>query len=493
MTSLKMSKANSKLAVFLVGSTVLFALTGYGMSQTLGSDDDGFENAIRGSIGDTNQPLVLGTDDSGETVQPVLETGQTLQPGRRATSVTPQRQVGSTDGETRSNIAAEQVQTGVQPADLDDPFAPEGFRLGTFEGNITLEQTLGYSSNVSQNVDGEGGAFSQTDVTIGLTSDWSRHQLQTNINGNYRRPFDSEEVDQLNFALESALRLDLIDGYTLTATGLYDMQTQAFTSSTLAAGAVDTPINQSFGGELELERTGHKLQLTLRGAIERNILEDADLGLGGFQSQSDRDNVEYEVSTRVGYEVSPAIVPFIEGIYGIRDFDETFDRNGNQRSGDFAELRGGLSFDLGPKLVGEVSAGYVVETFDDPTLTDLTGFTLNGQLDWSPEEDTIVSLALGTETNDSISLNDNGSIIYNGRLDYQRQINDRLSFDAFGSMSVETNAENNLITQVGMGLDYWVNRFMALTVDVEYFQFSSDAINSDFDDVNGRIGIRLQK
>ena len=32
--------------------------------------------------------------------------------------------------------------------------------------------------------------------------------------------------------------------------------------------------------ELELERTGHKLQLTLRGAIERNIFEDADLGAG---------------------------------------------------------------------------------------------------------------------------------------------------------------------------------------------------------------------
>jgi len=133
--------------------------------------------------------------------------------------------------------------------------------------------------------------------------------------------------------------------------------------------------------------------------VERDEFQSSDLGGGIVQNEGDQNNTEYRATARVGYEVSPAITPFVEGAYAIRDFDQESDRNGNDRDSDIFELRGGVEIDLGEKLNGEIALGYVNEKFDDPLLEDLDAFTINGQLNWSPERDTQIALTLGTTTN----------------------------------------------------------------------------------------------
>ncbi|MEM9332746.1 MAG: outer membrane beta-barrel protein [Pseudomonadota bacterium] len=537
MTNGKMSKTRVAWAAFLVGS---FGHVFYGLpalAQTAGSGSSIPELGIRGSIAEDNEqrrqdnrnedPVVLGIEsfdatadlenpsefdalDQTEQFDLGTEEGQRRQLARNPIGQDQRRenrlrriraqaagQVGADPNDPtsspRSNVAADREQSGNPVEVEDEPFAATGFRVGTFELRSSLEQSVGYSSNVSGNVDGEGGGFSQTDIEVNILSDWSRHEWQTNLNGSYRLPFDSEEVDEPLFNADTQLRLDLIDGHTLTGRVFYTAQTQEFTDTTLAPGAVDTPLEQTYGGSLELRRTDRKFLYALRGSVVRDVFEDADLGGGVTQLQEDQNNSVYSLGLRVGYEVSPALTPFVEGIYAIRDFDLEADRNGNQRDGDIYELRAGYEINLGEKLQGEISFGYLVEQFDDPLIDDLDGFTINGELDWSPETDTQVIFSFGTETNNSIALNDNGSLSYNARVDYQRQINNRLSIDGFAELELETNDNSNTTFEVGIGTQYWVNRFMALTADVEYENFSSDAPDSGFDEISGRLGVRLQR
>jgi hypothetical protein len=486
---------------------------------------DDFSGGLRGSIGVANGSSLRTTDnldlstDAGQRAQ--LGAGQSdagqenqartgapqAQAVRAPIPLSPRTQQRaqpvqaepivfnpeSVDQSPRDNLAAEPVQSGTTVVEEEDPFAATGFRLGIFEGDLSLEQSVGYSSNISRNVDGEGGAFSQTDVNLGLVSDWSRHELQINLNGSYRRPFDSDEIDQPFFSGTTALRLDLLDGVTLTTSGFYTAQTQSFTSTTLAPGAVDTPLFENYGGAIELQRADRKLQFTLRGEIDRDIYESASLGGGVTVSQSDLNNTQYGASLRVGYEVSPAITPFVEGGYAIREFDETLDRNGDRRDSNLINLRGGIEFDLGDKMQGEVAVGYVTEQFEDPSLADLRGVTFDGELNWSPERDTQLTLTLGTQTNSSINAGENGSIIYNAQIAAERQINHRWSVNGLLGFQRETNDENNTTLEVGVGIEYWVNRFMAMTGDLEYNSFSSDAADADFDEVSARIGVRLQR
>ena len=535
MTNGKKSKIRAAWAAFLVGSLTGHFCSNNAVAQTAepGSGIPALE--IRGSIAETSErttqvpseegPLVLGTGDqqAADRVASFFALGagesdtdlstaegrrRQLTADRRASenqqpsAVRPGRAqaigpVGTDpddpDASTRSNIAARPVQSGNSVATEDDPFASTGFRLGTFDVQASLEQSVGYSSNVSSSSDGDAGGFSQTDIEVSFTSDWSRHEWQTNLLGSYRLPFDSEEVDEPLFTADTQLRLDLVDGYTLTGSGFYTVQTQEFTDTTLAPGAVDTPLEQVYGGSLELERADRKLVFALRGSVEREEFEDADLGGGITQVQEDQDNNLYSFALRAGYEISPAVIPFVEGIYSIRDFDLEVDRNGNRRDGDIYELRAGVALDLGEKLQGELSIGYLTEKFDDPMIDDLTGFTVNGEFNWSPERDTEVTLTFATETNNSITLNDNGSLTYSARLGVERQVTDRFSVDGFAGIEVETNDDRNTTIEVGIGTQYWVNRFMAFTGDIEYENFSSDAAGSGFDEVSGRLGIRLQR
>lgn len=504
-----MSKTGKILNRFLLqclcSATMLMPV--FAQSVGSGNTDIGSDIRLRSinnlATSDARRNQLLGNNTSNSASQtavpqprPQIDITQTRAPQQRALPAVPATPITNPNdlsGATIGNIAAAPVQTGTPPTIDPDPFAPTGFRLGTFEATASFEQTIGYSSNVSSQADGEGGAFSDTSAALSLTSNWSRHQLQTNLTGSYRKPFDDDEIEQPQIFFDTALRLDLIDGYTLTTTGFYNLSTQGFTSSILTPGSVDNPIQQAYGGNIELQRTDRKLQLTLRGELNKNDFDDAELGGGVIQSQEDRNNTEYNATVRAAYEISPAITPFLQASYGFREFELELDRNGNRRDSNNFEVGGGVEFDLGEKLTGEIALGYINESFDDPQLEELNGFSLNGQLNWSPERDTQVNLTLGTQTNTSIQLDDNGSLIYTGRIDADRQITDRLSVNAFADAQIETNIDNNRTFQVGVGAQYWVNRFMAITTQIDHQEFTTDAPNSGFDATNGQLGIRLQR
>jgi len=523
MTRSRKSKLVKHLTTLFTGCAFA-TVGGIVHAQTFG-DASSFEGELRGSInqdddaGRTTDNLDLSSTDgqsaqllgssadrdenAGDVVTPQQRPGRPvplpLSPRvqQRAQSVGPAAQVGVSNTSTvttaSSNNAADPVQSGAGVFEEADPFAATGFRLGIFEADLSLEQSIGYSSNVSESADGESGGFSQTEVDLGLTSNWPRHELRFGINGSYRRPYDSDEVDTPQLSANTALRLDLRDGITLTTSGFYNTQTQEFTSTLLAPGAVDTPQTQNYGGSIELQRADRKLQFTLRGEIDRDEFEDASLGGSLFVPQDDLNNTEYGLSLRVGYEVSPAITPFAETRYAVRDFDRATDRNGDQRDSTIYELRGGVEIDMGDKAQGEVAVGYITQEFDDPSLASLDGFTLNGTLNWSPERDTTVGLTLGTETNTSISTGDSGSIVYNAGLTVERQITDRWQVNGNLSYQLETNDDRNTRFEAGIGTQYWLNRYLAFTANGEFVSFSTDAADSDFDAFSIRTGIRLQR
>src|SRR5690606_28629746 len=59
----------------------------------------------------------------------------------------------------------------------DNPYAPVGFRIGTFNLFPTVEQGLTATSNATNSPDGEEALLSETRLQLRGNSDWSRHRL----------------------------------------------------------------------------------------------------------------------------------------------------------------------------------------------------------------------------------------------------------------------------------------------------------------------------
>lgn len=430
---------------------------------------------------------------------PVPPEEESLVQGR-AVRVLPQAAIGdpaSTQPDaTRANGRVAPVQAGTRRSDPDDPFLPDGFRAGSWRVFTRLEQAIGYATNNTFDVGGEAGAFSQTDANVTIRSDLSRHEVAIEADGSLRRAFDSGEENIPEASVAGTVRLDLSDGFTSTLRTGYAFSTEATTSTDLGSGVADRPGIHQLETSGELERSGGKLDLTLRGSLDRTWYENASLASGGVLDQSDRDNNLWRIGARVGYGPTPAIKPFVEAGVGWRLHDRQFDRNGENRDSITYDLQAGLEFDLGEKLTGEIAALYVREEFEDDAFVSIDGFGVSADLAWSPERDTVIGFSADTEIDGSTTAGDSGSVINSFRVTADRRIRDNLAASAFAGVEIErfrSTGTQDVTYAVGAGLEYWISRFLSITGDVEHERFDSARAGASWESTSVRLGVALQR
>ena len=119
---------------------------------------------------------------------------------------------------------------------------------------------------------------------------------------------------------------------------------------------------------------------------------DAELSTGGTISQEDRNSTLVAGVLRTGYEISPALTPFVEVEYGHRFYDLDVDSNGFERAATRTGARAGVELDLGEKFSGELAAGWINEDLADKRLASVSGPSVSADLNWSPVRGTIVGL-----------------------------------------------------------------------------------------------------
>ncbi|WP_456261931.1 outer membrane beta-barrel protein, partial [Campylobacter jejuni] len=82
---------------------------------------------------------------------------------------------------------------------------------------------------------------------------------------------------------------------------------------------------------LSLERDFGLLRGTTAIALTRSVYSDAVLSDGTTVTLSDRNQTAGAWRGRIGYELSPAIIPFVEVDLGRAVYDQTRDSNGYAR------------------------------------------------------------------------------------------------------------------------------------------------------------------
>lgn len=396
-------------------------------------------------------------------------------------------------GRENARVAADQPRT--QDSDVTDPFAPTGFRMGSSIANLTLQQSLGVSSNIDQAPIATSGYFSQTDLSFDLQSDWSRHQFTLNADAGYQKFFKDDQTDRPTADLAANLRLDLVDGYTSTLGATYNFITESLTSNNLGTDVTAQPGIHTLGGSAELARNDRKLNFLLRGVVTRTSYDDATT-TGGALDQSDRDNTRYGLIARTEYDSGAAIKPFVQLGAAASRYDLEVDRNGDQRDAGIYEIRSGIGFDFGEKLNGEIAVGYGLEDYDAGSLEDLTGYTFNGNLNWSPTRDTTVVLNAATTLNGSTTAGDNGSIIYNGGLLITRRATDRLSLNLSATFNLDYDEQlssTDATYTLGAGAQYWINHSMAVSANLGHTIFEGSSGTNNYNETTATLGVVLQR
>ncbi len=461
-----------------------------------------FDDAGGGDLFQSTPPVASGAAatiaDQPETAE-AESAGATAGVSSEITGALPaERQAQQTIELNEANMRAQRVTAiEAKPSTFEEtPFSPVGIRAGKFNLFPSLEQGVVATSNADSSSDGEAATLSETTLRLTAVSDWSRHSASASGFGTYRKSISGEEIETFYGGLNSQLQLDLANAYTLNATADYLISPESATSPVVIEGTLDEPIRQEINASLGLSKEFGKLQLTGTGRVEREIYGDADLSTGGTISQKDRNSTLAAFVLRTGWELSPALTPFVEAEIGKRIYDNRNDSAGYQRSALRTGLRGGVAFDITEKVEGEVSAGWVSEDFDDTRLRTLSGATFDADLSWSPMRGTIIALNGNTTVEGTTTPGEAGSILYSAALSATRELRANLTGNAtvgIGWRDFKDSDDRDLIWNAETSLTYWFNRYAGLTGRARYEKVESDLPFRDAETASVFLGIRLQR
>ena len=393
---------------------------------------------------------------------------------------------------------AERVQAieGLNRPVEENPFDAVGIRWGAFILKPTLETGVTATSNADSSADGSEAVLSETTLRLNAASDWTSHSATVDAYGTFRKTLSGQEVDDVAAGVDAELELELGNEYRARGTFTYSAAPESAASPVVIVGAADEPIRQTIGGTLGLERDVGKARFAVTGGIEHDSYGDADLEGGGVLSQKDRDSTLYTVALRAGYEISPAITPFVETEIGRNLYDQEVDSAGYRRSSDRYAVRGGLELDLGEKLSGEIAAGWISEDFDDSRLEPLSTPTVEADLKWSPQRGTDVTLSGSTLLEGTTTAGESGSVLYSSAVGIERQIRSNLTGNANFGAAYRDYAESDgydVILNAEASLTWWLNRYAGVVTRVRYEDVSSNLPDRDAETNSIFLGLKLQR
>ncbi|WP_244651261.1 outer membrane beta-barrel protein [Rhizobium sp. CFBP 8762] len=371
-----------------------------------------------------------------------------------------------------------------------------GIRLGSFVLKPTLSEKI-----VHENTDDTDGKRSRSFLETGgngvLTSDWSRHQLVVTGDGAWQNNISGRGQTRPRADIDARLRLDIDHATIANFNAGYSFRREdatdpnALSNADTQAGVSRTVLGAGIARDLGLLRGGVKLDL------ERYSYGNARLINGQSLSLRDRNRDQATLTGRLGFELSPALVPFIEAAVGTSRYELRRDFQGYERSARTTAARTGVELDMGEKLRGELALGYEKAKFRDVRLRALDAFTVDGRVVWSPHRGTDVTLGLATAIEPSTTAGESGSVNYTLSADIRHELRSTMVAQLTNSLTLRdysnsafSNDEKIWFSSAGLTWNF--SRYLALTGDVSY-ERTTQANAADTSITRVGVGLALRR
>jgi hypothetical protein len=378
----------------------------------------------------------------------------------------------------------------------EDPYAPLGLRLGNVILRPAITGSGGYDSNPGR-VSGpsKGSLFTRTEGELGIQSDWNVHELTGMLRGGYSRYYRDDSASRPDAAGNMSLRLDATRDTRILLESRLQLDTQRPGSPDLSAAVQGRPITWAYGAAAGVTHDINRLQFTLRGSVDRQDYEDADLSNGRKLSQADRNQTQYGLRLRAAYEVTPGFKPFVQAEVDTRQFDEKVDSNGYMRSSDGYTARVGSTFEISRMLTGEVSGGYQDRKYEDGRLKNLRGFVGDAAILWTPTPLTTVTLRGTAELGDTTIPGSSGTTARRVNLEVAHALRRNLTvtgFASYGRTEYDGQDLREDLSTLGARIEYKLTRTFSVRASFTHERLNSTNPGSDYTANVAQVGLRVQ-
>ncbi len=383
---------------------------------------------------------------------------------------------------------------GLKP--VDPAYAPLGFRVGTFTLLPAFTQSLGYDTNPNQTTAraAQPSLVLRSEGELAVRSNWSQAEFTSEMRGSYLEYPDNPDASRPNAVGVSRLRIDANRDTRIDVETRFLLDSQRTGSPDLNAATASRPLFATYGATVGVQETFNRLQLSLRGSLDRQVYEDARLSNGTVIRQSDRDANQYGVRLRAGYEVSPAFTPFVETLIDTRVYDTPVDQYGLRRDSDGIAFTAGASVELNRTLTAEVSAGMQHRSYVDRSLRPIDAPLVSAALIWTVSPLTTVRFNQQTGVIETAVPGSSGAFTDVASLEVQHDLFRNLSIN-LGGTYLSTTYEGVAIRERGYSafarLDYRFNRWLTFRGSYIWSTLNSTSPNSSYEGHAVLLGVRV--
>lgn len=443
--------------------------SGLGSTGTTASGTDPYASLSNASTDDGS-----GSISAVTTTSTVSLPAASLRPGVGMLQATPLNQA---DGELADDLSVLTEPSENPPEQaIEAAEAPTGrttdstgLRLGSFTLRTSSNQSLNSESVRDANGRTHRNYYAGT-LNGTLSSDWARHALTITGSGTYEKNISGTGETEPNATIDADLRLDLSDQTIAHLTAGYGFEREETTNPNAISGASEQARVDRYTAGASIERDMGVLRGTAAISATRTTYGSVSFADGTSVDLSDRDRNAVEGRVRVGYELSPALIPFIEATLGRALYDDRVDSSGYARSSWSYGGRGGVQLDLGEKLRGELGLGYATVNYEDARLASIDAFTVDGTLLWSPQRGTDVNFGLRTTVQDSTTAGQSGWVEYQASTGLSHQLLNELTGRVTASATLRdfAYAQDQVDWALGTGLIWNINRYLDATANLAY-------------------------
>ena len=404
-------------------------------------------------------------------------------------------------GETVTAPEAEGSRPGAAPGrnvKPIEPVVPAGtpYEVDSFLIYPEFDATFFYDDNVFYtNTHRRSDHAWVLSPSIWVQSNWARHALnfQAGLDATRYNTYDIEDTNDYRMSAEG--RYDIDVNTNVYGGGGYSKNHEDRESPDARNGLLPTVYFQQryYAGFFH---QAERLSLRIAGTANRLNYQDVPFltgsGVINIINNDDRDRWQYTGGARLGYEVSPRLEPYLQLAIDNRDYINTPDDLGYQKSSTGGRYLVGVKWNVPRTLKLDAFAGYLTQNFDDPrfsnvnkpvfggallyALTDST--RLSAFLDRTLEETTVTEIvAPGVVQSASSYLNTYGLVGINHRLSADWSLRGDVSASRAAYQGIDRTDDYFGAT---LGVGYRMTPNLYLDFSVAYRKLNSSVPDEDF-------------
>ena len=400
-----------------------------------------------------------------------------------------------------------------RPRPDPEPYGLVGVGVGSLRLSPFVETSGGYDTNPNRLPAYTGGgappsvynspvpsSLLRVDTGMKLRTDWARDDIKADLRLGYVDYLDNPPASRPDGAGSLVGRYDVTRDTAIDWLGRFWLDTQRPGAPALSTGlpnvyVTNRPLVITAGTSLGVTQKFGRLDVSLRGAYDRAIFQNATYSDGSTLDLEGTDYNDYGVLGEIGYEPTPDVRPFLKAAFDSRIHDSFLDPYGYARDSTGFLARGGVKLKFSELLTGEATVGYAEREYRDPRLPPVSTPTLDGLLVYTPSALTTMTLRMTTTINETTLQGASAQVTHALGFEIAHDLFRNLRFTPLGNFFENTYMGASTVERgynLGAKIDYKITRSIALKASYSHERLNSSAQNSNYQADVFMAGVKVQ-